>query len=153
MAKEKEYFFVPLEKKKKIETDDSIFVKINKQGVMNIGKTSLLNMGVDIEKGAWIHLYHDLPNRALGFKFTDSHNITEKKGSHIRFVKPNIDKETGVVNTNVSVKTFINALSDVGLPTPRLFAKYYTDNDSLLSIQRELYMVVVPKNKDKSNAQ
>lgn len=131
---ESKFNFLPLVKKRKVPTE--IYVRIGNASTLVIGKYALLNLGVDIDKGSFIHLYADPEKRALAFKFDSKiDGATIKKGGNIRIVKIN---KAGVAV--LSIAGFLKALPDIEYG--KIEVKFYQD-----TWHGKLWYIVIPRKK------
>ncbi len=145
----KEFYFVPLRRKYKLDIDGSL--SINRQGVIVIGEKAMIKIGIDIEKGAWIQMFEDSNNRAVGLQVVPEKMQSVKDGS-VRYALPTAVRSTRVVK--IGITNFIKTIPEPKLPTGSLEIKEFEDKkDSQMSGYGRIYYVVIPriKKEEKTN--
>jgi hypothetical protein len=116
------FHFLPLRKKKKIESTAS--VTITKMGTMRFNYSALLNLGIDADKGTFIRLFADIEKRTVGFQLTTK--VTEESKDW-RFLKPVVSKNGGNPFATLSIHTFLSQIQFKGINMPNLEVKRYKD--------------------------
>lgn len=152
--KEKQFYFVPLKGRSTIIREGELFLTITSNGQLNFGKHTLLNLGVNLEKGCFIEMFCDVSRRAIGFKVFKDATVGDRK-NNIRQLKPrtikNKNSNSSHTSAKLSVRTFLSALKDAKLPTGRMYIEEYEDKDEYISTIGKLYYVIVPRKNKQNN--
>lgn len=134
--RERKFNFVPLRANKKIREDKFFpFVKIAKNGNLYIGGKTLEALGITHDCS--VRLYEDIAKRALGFKVVKE---VGKKEDGYRFVT--LKKYAGAIRAQISIRSFLNKLLKVALPSKRLPIDKYSDTDTYMQIGEVFYIKI-----------
>jgi hypothetical protein len=139
--RERKFNFLPIKPHKaKPKIEFKPFVKIQSNGTLTFGKTTMDYL--KISGPVFIKLFGDNSKRALGFKITKEGGSKEN-GYRLLTPKSYTNNSTMCI---LSIRSFLNQLTNVHLPSPRLFIREYNDTDQEIGIGK-VYYIKVPYGK------
>lgn len=139
MPRERLFYFVPLEKHKRLLSKDeqTPYARLDKHGTFKINTKCMNDLGFET-KQYFFKFFYDLDKRALGFRVVDE-SVKLADNNEFRLIRPYSFKGGGSYY-QVQVKAFISALSNPDL-SQRLPIGEYEDNDV---INAKVYYVIIP---------
>lgn len=154
MPRERKFNFLPLVIERGRSSQEEPYIRLQGNGQLVFNRKCLEYLVQGIKKSFFLKLFCDKSKRAVGFQVIKQVDGGELKGSNIRFVTPQVQKQKGVetVMAKVSIAGFVNSLGDVKIPSGKLFIESYKDNDGYLSIGDVHYVVLPKKEKDEHSS-